>query len=298
LVSVCVGGGLLLLWLYSGGGVSPADTGLPHGAGEQADPPDPELAESVVAVEREEASRADQPRSSGSPAGTAEQDKELGYFVQDLRQRFGLLAGQRAGLVIEHLSSEFSILHPGACRLLASNPDVPVGELLPPPGEARLLELVSQAEAARIVLLNRNLYDLEERVRGYGTLQLEVWRGRSSHVSIAEHLASFEPYLTQMFTRSNEVRALFAEYAEAVIEDLNGLDSSDPEAIETRLHALFWEARCRKEDELIAGLPAEERFWFHLGRVMTRHVYDDTYWIAPDELAAAEQGFPDWLPPR
>lgn len=216
------------------------------------------------------------------------------HRVKDLDARSRRIASKTAGFVVEKLPEEFRRLYPLECARLAAHPEATLGELLPPPDESRWLTLLQPEPLAANLLDQRQLADFRERLLGFATLELEVLRGRRTPVSIHEHLAEFEPLLARFFARPAELQARIAEYGAAVIDAERG-GTSDPERVELAILELCWEARCARENELLGQLPPDARFWLHLGRVLTRHVYDDSWWLAPDELAAAELGHPDWL---
>lgn len=224
-------------------------------------------------------------------------EKRFDYFVEDLARRISVLSGKNAEFVLSRLPPEFCQMYLAECAQLSAAPDALLGDIVAPPGTMAIRDLLAREDRRRVILENRKLADLFAQVRGFATAELKASRGETPHTSIDQHIAGFSALL-EGFRSGSEVRAAAGEYGQAVLEESAGVGEPTLDAKELKLTALLWEERCRKENQMIGTLPRETRFWLHVTRVMTRYVYDDSYWLAPDELSAAEERYPDHLQTR
>lgn len=227
----------------------------------------------------------------------AQAQARVKYYAENIAKSISVLAEHKCSFILERLPPDFCQVYPAECSQLAANPERPLKDVLELPGVEALQELLASKDATEAINRNRQLTELFEQVRGYSTVELMANRGQLEHTSIERHIATYRP-LIDAFSRSAEFLAALGEYGRAVIEEESKVGASSSASMELKLLALLWEERCRKDNQMIATLPKGVGFWLHATRMMTRYVYDDSFWLAPDELSAAEEHYPDYLRER
>jgi hypothetical protein len=197
----------------------------------------------------------------------------------------------RAGAVADLAPAELCELYPDACARLRGEPEATLAQLFSMPTAEGLEAAYRRGTVGELERGARQLSDWDELIRSFQAREAEHVRRGAPAVTIEEYLSDVARDIGREIARSDELWERIDAYGRSIVDRWSGASVGEAEdEISADIRAILWEERCKRENAMFAQMPAMDAFWFHLSRVMTRHVYDDSYWIPADELSAWTRG--------
>jgi hypothetical protein len=230
--------------------------------------------------------------SDAVAAADPELAEEARAFAAGKLMRLGMLAGLPARGVLAVVPDELCALYPDPCARMRAEPDATLEELFGLPAAAELEASYRRGTVRALDREARTLTDWLEAIQGFRSREREHVRAGASAVTIHAYLADLRPAIDAAIARSDELWERIDAYGAEVVAAWSRTPTElDREDIEADIHAILWEERCRRDNAMLAQMPDRDAFWLHLSRVMSRHGYDDSYWMPPDELVAWYRAF-------
>ena len=224
-----------------------------------------------------------------------ELEREGGYFADNLAARISALQDERASFVVRCLPQDFERLHPEAVARMRGEPGALLGEILPIP-DARSIAQSFRPIASRW-LEKKYVEALTGKISSYYSREQASIDGKLPPITILQFLESERATVSSLIQRSDDFWILVSQYGQNIVEGKALAISGDEfctrrEELEAQVAEILWEASCQIENDLLEDVPQGVALWVRLSRVMTRYVYDDSYYVSDAELDAAERSYP------
>ena len=224
-----------------------------------------------------------------------EMQRRQHYFTKHIQARIGALERKKASFALRCIPSEFAQLHPDAVASMRANPEALLGEILPVPDAQSLAQIFPPIASGW--LQKKYVEGLTEKISSFYSREQAALNGTQPPITILEFLVDERPRVSSLIRRSDDLWILVSEYGQNIVEGKSLAISGDEfrgrrEDLEAELAEILWESSCRIENDLLEVVPQEVALWVRLSRVMTRYVYDDSYFISEAELDAAERSYP------